>query len=307
MGSLDSAKGKQVRSSSAAQPIRLAIWYGKGGVGKSTTTIMIALLAAERRASVLVIDLDPECGTSRDFLGKALPQTQVNLKSFLESQGPPLLTPIPTGVPRLDLLPSTPDEQRFFRHYPEHSLKLREGLAISAGHYDWIIMDTPNQFDNIAELGLIAADYVLLPIELSTDCVERVGSALRIIREARALNPAVTVIGALPLASSPASYRERKLTAKERMIHQEYDAAFKEEGVSLFTTLMFRSATTVEEARSNANFSLMHWTAKRRFRSLFSEVKRRIRLAHLPSSHFHHGKSHKPRRETTRRPASVSR
>jgi len=307
MASFNSVQGKQVRPSSAAQPIRLAIWYGKGGVGKSTTTIMLALLAAERGASVLVIDLDPECGTSRDFLGKALPQTQVNLRAFLESEGPPLLTPIPSGVPRLDLVPSRPDEQRFFRHYPEHSLKLREGLLLSASHYDWIIMDTPNQFDNVAELGLIASDYVLLPIELSTDCVERVGSALRIIREARALNPALTVIGALALGSSPESRRERKLSAKEHMIYDEYRNAFKEEGIALFTTLMFRSATTVEEARSNANFSLMHWTGKRRFHSLFAEVKRRIRRARPPSSPTHHAKYHKPCRSATCRAPAVAR
>ena len=53
-------------------PIRLAVWYGKGGVGKSTTTIILSLLAARRGQRVLTIDLDPECGASRDFLGTAL-------------------------------------------------------------------------------------------------------------------------------------------------------------------------------------------------------------------------------------------
>ena len=48
--------------------------------------------------------------------------------------------------------------------------------------YDWILMDVPNQFDNIAELGLIAADYLILPVELTADCVERVDTAVRIIR-----------------------------------------------------------------------------------------------------------------------------
>ena len=50
-------------------------------------------------------------------------------------------------------------------------------------------MDVPNQFDNIAELGLIAADFLLLPVELTADCVERVDTALRILNEARAYNP----------------------------------------------------------------------------------------------------------------------
>lgn len=60
-------------------PIRLAIWYGKGGVGKSTTTLILSLLAARAGQRVLAIDLDPECGTSRDFLGRELARVPQNL------------------------------------------------------------------------------------------------------------------------------------------------------------------------------------------------------------------------------------
>ncbi|MSQ94272.1 MAG: ParA family protein [Gemmataceae bacterium] len=58
------------RRTRSAGPIRLAIWFGKGGVGKSTTTMMLSLFAARRGHRILTIDLDPECGTSRDFFGE---------------------------------------------------------------------------------------------------------------------------------------------------------------------------------------------------------------------------------------------
>ena len=45
---------------------------------------------------------------------------------------------------------------------------------------------------------------------------------------------------------------------------------------------MFRSATTVEEARSNADDRLLHWTARRRFQRLLAEIHFRIRYF-LPS------------------------
>lgn len=157
------------RGDAPAQPVRLAIWYGKGGVGKSTTTMMLSLFAARRGQPVLAVDLDPECGTSRDFLGAALPQNPHNLKAFLASDLPLPPTVMPSGITNLDLLPCAPDEQRFFRYFPEHSTKLRDGLALLSTPYRWILMDTPNQFDNIAQLGLIAADFVLLPVELTAD------------------------------------------------------------------------------------------------------------------------------------------
>jgi chromosome partitioning protein len=281
------------RISPAAGLIKLAVWYGKGGVGKSTTTMMLSLLIARRGDRVLAIDLDPECGTSRDFLGPELGRVQDNLKSFLES---PIPTPPPivsSGIEQLDLLPCPPDDQRFFRHFPEHSTRLRDGLEMLPPTYHWIIMDVPNQFDNVAELGLIASDFLLLPVELTADCAERVPSVLRIIEEARGLNPRLKVIGALPLASAPRPGQELSLSAKERLVYREYVESLAPAGVTLFKTIMFRSATTVEEARSNANDRLMHWTARRRFKRLIAEIHFRIKsLPQIPSPSPHGRKHH---------------
>src|SRR5712692_387264 len=112
------------RRDRSSGPIRLAIWFGKGGVGKSTTTIMLALFMARRGQRILTIDLDPECGTSRDFLGKELPRVGNNLKTFLESAMPVPPPILPSGIDGLDIVPSAPEEQRFFRLFPEHSTKL---------------------------------------------------------------------------------------------------------------------------------------------------------------------------------------
>src|SRR5207247_10373280 len=116
--------------SRATGPIRLAIWFGKGGVGKSTTTMMLSLFAARRGHRILTIDLDPECGTSRDFLGKELPSVSPNLKTFLESPVPVPPPILPSGIAGLDIVPCAPEEQRFFRLFPEKSTKLREALDL---------------------------------------------------------------------------------------------------------------------------------------------------------------------------------
>lgn len=266
-------------ASRPATPHRLAVWYGKGGVGKSTTTLLLSLLLARRNQRVLAVDLDPECGTSRDFLGEELPRLGQNLKTFLEAPLPLPPPIIPSGIRHLDLVPGSPDQQRFFRLYPEQSPRLVEGLALLPPSYEWILMDVPNQFDNIAELGLIAADSLLLPVELTADCVERVPTVLRVIEEARSHNPRLRVLGALPLGSTPRAGRELCLSAKELLIHGEYAEAFGAAGVPLFKTIMFRSSTTVEEARSNADLRLLHWTARRRFVRLLAEIHFRIRSA----------------------------
>lgn len=287
----------QQASRTPATPIRLAIWYGKGGVGKSTTTMMLSLLAAQEGHQVLTIDLDPECGTSRDFLGHDLKHVRQNLRTFLES---PIPTPPPiiaSGFEGLDIVACEPDQQRFFRYFPEHSMKLQEGLAFLPPSYRWIIMDIPNQFDNIAELGLIAADWLILPVELTADCAERVSTALRTIQEARAVNPGLRVIGALALASAPRAGRPRNLTAKEELVYRQYEETLGADGIELFKTIMFRSATTVEEARGNADPRLLHWTARKRFQKLLAEIHARIKTFSLSSSPSPHDSVSHARRE----------
>lgn len=259
---------------------------------------MLSLFAARAGQRTLTIDLDPECGTSRDFLGKELPNVQSNLKTFLESPLPIAPPILPSGIDGLDIVPCAPEEQRFFRLFPENSTKLREALDLLPPTYDWILIDTPNQFDNVAELGLIAADYVLLPVELTGDCVERVQTGLRIIREARAFNPQLKVLGALALASVPRPGQELGLSAKERLILREYSEAFEAEGIRPFHTIMFRSATTVEEARSNADDRMLHWTVRRRFHRLLAEIHARIAASPLSSSPARHAKRHRAAQQT---------
>src|ERR1041384_7391059 len=118
------------RDRASTGPVRLAIWFGKGGGGKSTTTMMMSLFAARRKQRTLTIDLDPECGTSRGFLGKELPNVENNLKTFLESPVPVPPPILPSGIDGLDIVPCAPDEQRFFRLFPEKSAKLREALDL---------------------------------------------------------------------------------------------------------------------------------------------------------------------------------
>jgi len=267
--------------------------------------MMLSILAASRKQPVLTIDLDPECGTSRDFLGRGVRSATVNLKTYLESSAlepPPV---IPSGIDYLDLLPGSPDSGRFFRHFPEGSLKLREGLDLLST-YGWVFMDVPHQLDNIAQLGLIAADYVVFPLELTEDCLERLPTVFGLIEESRVRNPNLTVLGALPLALAPRSTRRLGVSAKEEAIYREYETALEPYDVRMFRTIMYLSAKhSVEEARINGDFRLMHWTAQRRYRQLFAELVAAIKKAHLPSPK-HHATRRSARTHRTRKAATAA-
>ena len=102
-------------------------------------------------------------------------------------------------------------------------------------------------------------------------------------------NPHLRVLGALALASTPRAGRDRRLSAKERLIYREYEAALAAAGIPLFQTIMFRSSTTVEEARSSADDRLLHWTVRRRFQDLLTEIHVRIKFLSRARSPHPHG------------------
>jgi cellulose biosynthesis protein BcsQ len=159
---------------------------------------------------------------------------------------------------------------------------LREGIDQIADEYDWVVLDLANQLDNLVHLGMAAVDYLILPVELTADCADRVPMALELIAEARAANPGLRVLGAVPLAAKPLSHLPGRVSAKERLLAQQYAESFFQAGVRLFQTTMYRSAVTVEDARSNFDDRLLHWTARKRFLSLSAEIVSRIQSTSPP-------------------------
>lgn len=282
------------------RPIRLAVWFKKGGVGKSTNATLLALLAQSTRRQVLLIDLDPASATSRDFLGRGIGAIPENLSTYLKNDLPAPPPVIASGLDNLDLFVSNPQADNLFRHFPEYSTKLRDGLALLPPVYDWVIMDVPHAYDNIAHLGLLAADYLLLPVELSLDCLDRMDMVLAMIEDVRVHNPKLKVLGAVALAQKFTSRTPQKISAAERFVFGEYARQFAEAQIPMFRTIMFRSTTSVADARANADLRSLHWRAKQRFARLMAEIRTRIARSQKLSSPLSHGtQSRRSTRRTT--------
>jgi len=250
---------------------------------------------------VLAVDCDPEAGLSRDMLGPTLSTVPAHLQSFLET---PVLTPPPilsTGIDGLSLLPCPQGSHRYFRLFEEHSLRLREGLDLLEHEFDYILLDLANQFDNIAQMGMAAVDYLILPVELTADCADRVEMALEIITEAKVSNPGLKILGALSLANRPYPKNPRRISVKEHLIFEQFQERLGAAGIPMFSIIMTRSAASVEEARSNFDDRLLHWTARRRFGALMNEIVARVRMHTLSPSR--HGRSRQQARTSAATPA----
>ena len=121
----------------------IAIANQKGGIGKTTSAINLAVLLARRGRSVLAVDVDAQSAMSRR-LGvqvSALASTIVDVLAGWTQAGQAVLS----GVHGIDVLPGTRElagvEVALAGEVDRESV-LRDALAGLA--YDQIVIDTPS-------------------------------------------------------------------------------------------------------------------------------------------------------------------
>lgn len=135
----------------------------KGGVGKSSTTIMVANYLAAMGKSVLVVDTDYNNSTTLYFVDS---RAALQGKGFGRAMQTNTLNTnvISTRNPQIDIIPSNTDiEQLNIRD----QLKLKTLIAYEApimSTYDVIIIDTSQGYNSIVENAIYASDLILTPV-----------------------------------------------------------------------------------------------------------------------------------------------
>lgn len=139
----------------------IAITNRKGGSGKTTSVVNIAVELVARGYRVLVVDLDPQDHVAIG-LGVTEPSTSGSHVIFAggESRLPGLIRSSPVGV---DVVPA--DSQFDSSHTGKDWHCLRRALNQSVfDDYDYILIDTPPSMDAVLMNVLVASGSVLIPL-----------------------------------------------------------------------------------------------------------------------------------------------
>jgi len=180
----------------------IAIANQKGGVGKTTTAINLAVALAEAGRRVLLVDLDPQGNATSGLtiVREGEPAAALG-KTIYDSLvlGTPLHEIIREVRPGLFLAASGGDlvgAEIELATMEGRERRLKTLLETAALEYNYVLIDTPPSLGILTLNGLVAADTVLVPMQCEYYALEGLTSLLATIRKVKtALRPSLEIEG----------------------------------------------------------------------------------------------------------------
>ncbi|MEW5950367.1 MAG: AAA family ATPase [Elusimicrobiota bacterium] len=178
----------------------VAIANQKGGVGKTTTAINLAVALAALNFETLILDLDPQ-GNATSGLGVEMNKDTPGIYDVLSETAPLEKAIKQTAVELLDILPTNHNlagaEIELVSEFSRESV-LKRSLAPLKYMYKFIIIDCPPSLGLLTVNALTASDSVITPVQCEYYSMEGLTYFTNTVDKIKqALNPNLRIDGGI--------------------------------------------------------------------------------------------------------------
>ena len=196
-----------------------AIANQKGGVAKTTSTICLGGLLAQR-GSCLVVDLDPQ-GNLTTGLGVELANNQISTYDVITEKAEALDAVVETrsGVHLLPADISLAKGETELLTKVGNFYILKERLEPVREKFKYVLIDCPPSLGLLTVNGLSAADQVLIPVQCQFFALKGLESLRETIQSVqKRLNPNLKILGILPTMAEKTVMTQDVLTSMKQRL-----------------------------------------------------------------------------------------
>lgn len=186
--------------------MRIVMTNQKGGVGKTTLAFHLAMLFAADSKSVLAVDLDPQANLTSCFLRSDLPADNNAALLFQGGRPNPL-----TVSDHLDLVGTDSSLSRYEDHNASVYLESIGSWLDAGDAHDVVVIDTPPAMGLFTRGALLAADFAIIPADVSWFALKGLADLIASIEALRSSHKA----GIRPLGIVLNNIQERQSFAQE--------------------------------------------------------------------------------------------